>query len=77
ANMVASKNALDSHDVVFKESGHLNFTDLPLFSPFLAKMLGTGNIDKVYCIEKMNNVVLDFFNYYLKDGKELNIMTEY
>lgn len=77
ANMVASKNAIDSHDVVFKESGHLNFTDLPLFSPFLAKMLGTGNIDKVYCIEKMNNVVLDYFNYYLKDGKELNIMTEY
>jgi len=75
--MVASKNAIDSHDVVFKESGHLNFTDLPLFSPFLAKMLGTGAIDKVYCIEKMNNIVLDYFNYYLKDGKELNIMTEY
>jgi len=52
ANMVTSENAVDSHDVVFKESGHLNFTDLPLFSPFFAKMLGTGNIDKVYCIEK-------------------------
>jgi dienelactone hydrolase len=77
ANMVASENAFDSHDVVFKESGHLNFTDLPLFSPFFAKMLGTGNIDKVYCIEKMNNVVLDYFNHYLKDGEELNIMTEY
>lgn len=77
ANMVASENAIDSHDVVFKESGHLNFTDLPLFSPFFAKMLGTGAIDKVYCIEKMNNIVLDYFNYYLKDGKELNIMTEY
>lgn len=77
ANMVASENALDSHDIVFKESGHLNFTDLPLFSPILAKMLGTGNIEKVYCIETMNNVVLDYFNYYLKDGKELNITTEY
>lgn len=77
ANMVASENAIDSHDVVFKESGHLNFTDLPLFSPFLAKILGTGNIEKVYCVEKMNNVVLDYFNYYLKDSKELNIMTEY
>jgi len=77
ANMVASENAIDSHDVVFKESGHLNFTDLPLFSPFLAKILGMGNIEKVYCVEKMNNVVLDYFNYYLKDSKELNIMTEY
>lgn len=77
ANMVASKNAVDSHDIVFNNSGHLNFTDLPLFSPFLANMLGTGNTDKVYCIETMNNVILDYFNYYLKDGNELNILNEY
>lgn len=77
ANMVASENAIDSHNIVFKKSGHLNFTDLPLFSPFLAKMLGTGNIDKVYCIETMNNVILDYFNYYLKDGNGLNILKEY
>lgn len=77
ANMVASRNAVDSHDVVFRNSGHLNFTDLPLFSPFFAQMLGTGNIDRVYCIESMNKVVLDYFNYYLKEGKELNILNEY
>lgn len=77
ANMVASGNAVDSHNVVFKESGHLNFTDLPLFSPFLAQMLGTGNIDRLYCIETMNSVILGYFDYYLKDGKELNILNEY
>lgn len=77
ANMVASKNAVDSHDIVLKKSGHLNFTDLPLFSPFLAKMLGTGSIDRVYSIEIMNSVVLDYFNYYLKDAKALNILNEY
>ncbi|MGB4437935.1 MAG: hypothetical protein WBJ13_01650, partial [Sedimentibacter sp.] len=77
ANMVASENAVDSHNIVFKKSGHLNFTDLPLFSPFLAQMLGTGNIDKVYCLETMNNIVLDYFNCYLKEGNELNILKEY
>lgn len=77
ANIVASRNAADSFDIVFNKSGHLSFTDLPLFSPLLAKMLGTGSIDKVYCIENMNNVVLNYFNYYLKDGKELNISNEY
>ena len=77
ANMVASGNAVDSHNVVFKESGHLNFTDLPLFSPFLAQILGTGNIDRLYCIETMNSVILEYFDYYLKDGKELNILKEY
>ena len=77
ANMVASGNAVDSHHVVFKGSGHLNFTDLPLVSPFLAQKLGIGNIDSRYCIETMNNVILDYFNYYLKDGEKLNILNEY
>lgn len=77
ANIVASENAVDSHDIVFNKSGHLNFTDLPLFSPFLAQMLGTGSIDRVYCIETMNSVVLEYFNYYLKNTKVLNILNEY
>jgi len=43
-NMVAYKNALDLYQVVIKGSGHLNFTDSPLFSPFLARKLGTGDV---------------------------------
>ncbi|MFZ7134636.1 MAG: hypothetical protein ACOWWR_20005 [Eubacteriales bacterium] len=35
----ASKNAVCAYETVFKNAGHLNFTDLPLFSPTLAKML--------------------------------------
>lgn len=77
ANMVAAAGAVDAHQIVFKGAGHLNFTDLPLFSPFLAGMLGKGDIDSRYCIKTMNKVVLEYFNYSLKGIGELNLKTQY
>lgn len=76
-NLSASVNAVEAYDVVIRGSGHLNFTDLPLFSPTLAGMLGTGERDSRYCIETMNEIVLKFFDHTLKDVKELNLQTEY
>lgn len=76
-NFFASQNASIAYETVFHESGHLNFTDLPLFSPILAKLLGVGRIDARYCIETMNSIVLAFFDCYLKDAKELLIEKEY
>lgn len=67
-NSVAMKNAVDSYNVVVKGSGHMNFTDLPIVSPFLAGTLGTGNVDARYCIEKTNEIVLEFFDKYLKSS---------
>lgn len=66
ANMVATKNALDSYEVIIQGAGHINFTDLPIVSPFLSKLMGTGDVDARYCIEKSNGVILEFFNHYLK-----------
>jgi dienelactone hydrolase len=77
ANTLASANAVDAREVVIAESGHLNFTDLPLFSPTLAGMLGTGAVDSRYCIETMNQVILKYFNHYLKGVEELEISPEY
>ena len=77
ANMIINKNAIDSRQTVFLESGHLNFTDLPLFSPVLAGLLGTGEIDSRYCIETTNKIVLSYFDYYLKGLGELNIQLKY
>ncbi|MEK5035720.1 hypothetical protein MKY96_30225 [Paenibacillus sp. FSL R7-0302] len=47
---------------------HLSLTDLPLFSPILANMLqrGQADIDKYYCIETMNRLILEFYDYTLK-----------
>jgi len=76
-NFYAQRNAVNASEVVIRDAGHLNFTDLPLFSPALAKMLGVGTVDKRYCIEKTNSLVLEFFNCYLKGGETPDFEREY
>jgi predicted dienelactone hydrolase len=77
SNFNATQNAICAYETVFMDAGHLNFTDLPLFSPTLAKMLGVGTIDEKYCIETMNKVVLEFFDSYLKNTGAPVIEKEY
>ena len=76
-NFYATRNAICAYEIVFKNAGHLNFTDLPLFSPALAKLLGVGTIDAQYCIEKTNSIILEFFDCYLKGGATPNFEREY
>lgn len=77
-NDYLGRNAANYREVVFNGAGHLNFTDLPLISPFLARMLGVGETDAKECIENVNEVVLIYFDYYLKDkGSLSNIKSEY
>lgn len=72
-NNVVLENALDSKHTYFVGSGHMNFTDLPLLSPVLASMLGTGTIDETECVKTMNEIILQYFDYYLKGEGEINI----
>lgn len=76
-NFYVGKNAVDYREVTFRDAGHLNFTDLPLFSPILAKMLGVGKVDARTCIENVNEVVLSWFDYYLKGKGPLELKDEY
>jgi len=76
-NFHATQKGLAAYETVFRNSGHLNFTDLPLFSPLLAKLLGVGTVDTWYCIGTMNSVVLEFFDSFLQDAGEPNIAKEY
>ena len=70
ANNVVLAHARHGYSTYIAGTGHMNYTDLPLFSPFLADMLGTGDVDAKACILKMNEITLDFFDCYLKDGGE-------
>jgi dienelactone hydrolase len=73
-NYRADKNGLDAYSVVIKGTGHMNFSDLPIVSPFLSGLLETGDIkikvDARDCIETTNGVILQFFNRYLKSSNE-------
>jgi len=73
-NKYISSISPQAFEVCIKGSNHMSYTDLPLFSPFLAKQLSgisggstKANVDEYYCIETMNSLVLDFFNCYLKE----------
>lgn len=72
-NRVISSISQEAFETCIKGSGHMSYTDLPLFSPFLANQLsgisgGTSKatVDEYYCIETMNELVLEFFNCYTK-----------
>ena len=75
-NNVIIDNATEGHSTYFKGSGHMNFTDLPLISPFIANALGTGDVDPEECIDQVNALVLEFFDHYLK-GKGTFKVKEY
>lgn len=64
----------NSSDAAFKR---MNFTDLPMFSPFLANMLGSGTCDAKKCSEQIDSIVLQWFNYYIKGDSVLDIQNIY
>jgi len=77
-NDYLGKNAMDYREVIFKDAGHLNFTDLPMFSPILAKLLGVGDVNPEECMANVNEMVRIYFDYYLKgQGSLENIKVEY
>ena len=77
ANFHATQQAVAAYETVFKGAGHLNFTDLPLFSPMLANLLGAGTMDAREGIDTMNRVILSFFDHTLKDAEMPVIAPEY
>lgn len=76
-NFFVGERALSYQEVIFHDAGHLNFTDLPIVAPPLARLLGIGTVDARECIENVNHVVLTFFNYYIKGEGTLAIEKEY
>ena len=77
ANNVVLQNATCGYETYFKNAGHMNFTDLPLISPFLADMLGTGSVDAGECIDTMNGIILRFYDCYLKNEGEFSVEESY
>lgn len=66
-NIEAFNNAkAPAYSLCIKDSGHLNFTDLPRISPFLSSLLGVGTVDSMECIKTVNSYSLAFFDQYLK-----------
>ncbi|MBQ2061986.1 MAG: hypothetical protein II458_04850 [Oscillospiraceae bacterium] len=49
-----------------RDTKHMDFTDLPMFSPTLGRMLGSCERSTEETMTTVNSLVLEFFNCYLK-----------
>ena len=63
--------------MTFENAEHMDFTDLPLFSPFLGSMMGSGDIDHAEALNTVNGLVRSWFDYYLKNEGTLAIQAKY
>lgn len=84
SNQYISSISSKAFETTIKGTNHMSYTDLPLFSPLLASQLSgisggstKANVDKYYCIETMNKLVLEFFNAYIKDMGEFTLEEYY
>lgn len=78
-NILATETGMDSMETVILGAQHLNYTDLPLFAPGIAKMMGTqgvGDVDTRACIQKLDEIILNYCNHYLKGSENLMIEKE-
>ena len=69
-----------AYEVHLPGTDHMSLTDLPLISPFMVSMInrsvpkgGGAATDSIRTIEAMNDLVLKFYNAFLKDGASFSI----
>ena len=65
-NVEVVSHANHGFSVGIRDAKHMDFTDLPLLSPFLGNMLGSGERSTEETMTIVNSIVLQFFNCYLK-----------
>lgn len=76
-NTKVMKHAVTGFSVMIRDTKHMDFTDLPLLSPFIGKMLGSGQRDTKETMTIVNSIVLDFFDCYLKGESGFSVQEVY
>ena len=71
------RNAEDGYTTTIRDTLHMDFTDLPLLSPTLGNMLGSGNRNTEEAMTIVNSLVLDFFDCYLKEHGSFTVEEAY
>ena len=76
-NITIRDNCTTYYETYFEGTLHMDYTDLPLFSPVLAKMLGSGDVDHEYCSDLLNSLEVEFFDCYLKGEGQFSVQESY
>ena len=74
-NIFTNKSKTDCYSLSVKESDHYNFSDYSVYPvPAINSLLGSINGEKT--IEIMNVFVLGFFDKYLMEQKDINLVIQ-
>lgn len=71
------RHAAAGFSTTIRDTKHMDFTDLPLLSPILGNMLGSGERDKKETMSIVNSLVLQFYNCYLKGEGTFSVQDIY
>ena len=69
--------AAEGFSTTIRDTKHMDFTDLPLLSPFLGNMLGSGERSTEETMTIVNSLVLSFFDCYLKGEGVFTVQDTY
>ena len=71
------RHAESGFTTTIKGTKHMDFTDLPLLSPMLGNMLGSGERDTAEVMTIVNSIVLEFYDCYLKGEGVFTVQESY
>jgi len=63
------------HGLILKKTKHLDYTDIPLFSPIIKYVIDVGDLPASYSIPLLNNIVYEFLEKELLKSKNSNFNT--
>lgn len=72
-NFYMGDHAEDFREIVVEDAGHMNFCDLAVASPLGARLLGAGKTNAWKCLANINELVLNYYNCYLKDASTFEV----
>ena len=71
------EHAAYGYTTTIRDTKHMDFTDLPLLSPMLGNMLGSGERDTAEVMTIVNSIVLEFYDCYLKGEAAFAVQESY
>ena len=69
---LVSNSSKPNYNMTIKNTLHLDYTDIPLYSPFIKYVMDVGNLPPSVSHKLINNLIFTFLESYLLDKSEEN-----